>query len=75
MTMCYTKSRVYEYSRFTQPLLAPVKDKYGGTDGIRTRVHGFADHCLTPRPPRQLFTLYLIEVVFLNVVVYFRQML
>ena len=25
---------------------------HGGTDGIRTRVDGFADRCLTPRPPR-----------------------
>jgi hypothetical protein len=24
----------------------------GGTDGSRTRVNGFADRCLTPRPPR-----------------------
>lgn len=24
----------------------------GGTDEIRTRVNGFADRCLTPRPPR-----------------------
>lgn len=35
------------------PIPPPAqKNNYGGTDEICTRVRGFADHCLTPRPPR-----------------------
>ena len=38
------KSVAYTNSA-TRPLL-------GGTDGIRTRVHGFADRCVTTPPQR-----------------------
>jgi hypothetical protein len=45
---------------FNQRILSPPRipipplalELRGGTDEIRTRVNGFADRCLTPRPPR-----------------------
>jgi hypothetical protein len=34
--------------------IPPLARKFGGANEIRTRVQGFADPCLTPRPSRHL---------------------
>ena len=46
--------RILSPPRIPVPPLALIHlDYFGGADEIRTRVQGFADLCLTPRPPRQ----------------------
>ena len=54
-TTLHPLKREFSNSRVRQ-LLYPI-NSLGGTDGNRTRVDGFADRCLTTRPPRHMVSL------------------